>query len=222
MKDSNELILGNIIKLTRSSEKKFKQGNFKGAIDDKMKANAILKSKSCDEKIIEKYREELSSLYSSKFDLIFDHKLKIDEIKRNEIVKILEQKSKERLKNLVADLDIAKKIKFIPYTDNVGNILCHSKGQIFCSLKEGSPKSFFESLYCEVPVIATPVGAFPELLDNEFISSDLTYDSIKKVIINWTARPKELLKKQKNLISNIKKNHTIKKASERILKIYES
>ena len=53
MKDSHELILGNIIKLTRSGEKKFKLGNFKGAIDDKMKANAILKSKSCDEKIIE-------------------------------------------------------------------------------------------------------------------------------------------------------------------------
>ena len=98
MEDSNELILGNIIKLTRSSEKKFKEGNFKGAIDDKMKANAILKS--CDKKIIEKYREELSRLYSSKFDLIFDHKLKIDEIKRNEIVKMLEQKSKEKLKRL--------------------------------------------------------------------------------------------------------------------------
>ena len=100
MKDSNELILGNIIKLTRLSEKKFKQGNFKGAIDDKMRANAILKSKSCDEKIIEKYREELSSLYSSKFDLIFDHKLKIDEIKKNEVVKMLEHKSKEKLKRL--------------------------------------------------------------------------------------------------------------------------
>ena len=99
MKDSNELILGNIIKLTRSSEKKFQLGNFKGAIDDKMKANAILKSKACDEKIIEKYREELSRLYASKFDLIFDHKLKIDEIKRNEIVKMLEQKSKARLRN---------------------------------------------------------------------------------------------------------------------------
>ena len=100
MKDSNELILGNIIKLTRSSEKKFKLGNFKGAIDDKMKANAILKSKSCDEKIIEKYREELSRLYSSKFDLIFDHKLKIDEIKKNQIVLMLENKSKEKFKNL--------------------------------------------------------------------------------------------------------------------------
>ena len=100
MKDSNELILGNIIKLNRSREKKFKLGNFKGAIDDKMKANAILKSKSCDEKIIEKYREELCSLYFSKFDLILDHKLKIDEIRRNEIVKMLEQKSREKLKSL--------------------------------------------------------------------------------------------------------------------------
>ena len=100
MEDSGELILGNIIKLTRSSEKKFKLGNFKGAIDDKIKANAILKSKSCDDKIIEKYREELSSLYCSKFDLIFDHKLKINEIKINEIVKMLERKSQEKLKNL--------------------------------------------------------------------------------------------------------------------------
>ena len=100
MEDSVELILGNIIELTRSSEKKFKLGNFKGALDDKMKANAILKSKFCDENIIEKYREELSSLYASKFDLIFDHKLKIDEIKINEIVKLLERKSEEKLKNL--------------------------------------------------------------------------------------------------------------------------
>ena len=100
MKDSNELILGNIIRLIKSSENKFKLGNFKGAIDDKMKANAILKSKSCDEKIMEKYKEELSTLYCSKFDLIFDHKLKINELKINEIVKMLERKSQEKLKNL--------------------------------------------------------------------------------------------------------------------------
>jgi len=100
MEDSDELILGNIIKLTRSSEKKFKLGNFKGALYDKMKANAMLKSKSYDEKVIEKYREELSCLYSSKFDLIFDHKQKIDKIKINKIVKMLERKSEEKFKNL--------------------------------------------------------------------------------------------------------------------------
>ena len=100
MEDSGEFILGNIIKLTRSSEKKFKLGNFKGALEDKMKANTILKSKSCDKKIMEKYKEELSSMYSSKFDLIFDHKLKIDAKKINEIVKLLENKSEQKLKNL--------------------------------------------------------------------------------------------------------------------------
>ena len=101
MEDSCGLVLGNLITLTISSEKKFKQGNFKGAMDDKIKVNAILKSKYCDEKIVEKYREELSSIYSSKFDLIFDHKLKIDEIKRDQIVKMLKNKSVEKLKNLV-------------------------------------------------------------------------------------------------------------------------
>ena len=100
MEDSCELILGNIIKLTRSSEKKFKLGNFKGALDDKIKANEILKSKSCDEKMYQEYRKELSKLYCSKFDLIFDHKLKINEIKTDEIVKMLERKSQEKLKNL--------------------------------------------------------------------------------------------------------------------------
>ena len=57
MEDSGLLILENLIKLTRSSENKFKRGNFKGALADKIKANAILKSKSCDEKMIQKYEK---------------------------------------------------------------------------------------------------------------------------------------------------------------------
>jgi len=101
MEDLDRFIFENLIKLTRSSENNFKLGNFKKALDEKMKANAILKSKSCNKKmILKKYRKELSSLYSSKFDLIFDHKLKIDEIKINKIVKMLKRKSKDKLKNL--------------------------------------------------------------------------------------------------------------------------
>ena len=100
MEETNGTILENIVKLLRLSENKFKQGNYKGALKDKIKVNAMLKSKSCDKKTIEKYREELSILYSSRFDLIFDHKLKINEIKINEIVKMLESKSEEKLKNL--------------------------------------------------------------------------------------------------------------------------
>ena len=98
MEDSNKLALENVIRLTRSSEKKFMQGNFKGAIDDKRKVNAILKSKSSDYEIIEKFKEELSNLYSSKFDLIFDHKLRIDNLKKNEIIKFLKKKSEDKYK----------------------------------------------------------------------------------------------------------------------------
>ena len=37
MEDSGRLILENLIKLTRSSENKFKRGNFKGALETKLK-----------------------------------------------------------------------------------------------------------------------------------------------------------------------------------------
>tara|TARA_B100000945_G_C20371828_1_gene592505 strand:- start:389 stop:745 length:357 start_codon:yes stop_codon:yes gene_type:complete len=98
MLNSYELALENVIKLTRAGEKKFKKGDFKGAIDDKRRANSILKSISGDKEIIEKFREELSKIYSTKFDLIYDHKLKINECKKDEIVKLLEQKSEEKFK----------------------------------------------------------------------------------------------------------------------------
>ena len=100
MENSGRELFRNLIKITKSSEKKFKEGNFKEALEDKMKAKKILKSKSCDEKIFKKYRKELSNLYSSKFDLIFDHKQKINEKKINQIVKMLEIKSEEKFKNL--------------------------------------------------------------------------------------------------------------------------
>ena len=55
-----------------------------------------MNSKFCDEDIIKKFKEELFFLYHSKFDLINDHKLKIDELKINKIINLLEQKSEEK------------------------------------------------------------------------------------------------------------------------------
>ena len=83
MVNSDKSFIDNIIIHTRSSEKKFKEGNFKGAIEDKREVRSLLNSKSCDENIIKKFKEELSNLYASRFDLINDHKLRIDELKIN-------------------------------------------------------------------------------------------------------------------------------------------
>ena len=96
MLNSDKLIFDNIVNQTRSSERKFKEGNFKGAIEDKRQVRALLSSEFCDENIIKKFKQELSNIYISKFDLINDHKLRIDELRINKIVRLLEQKSNEK------------------------------------------------------------------------------------------------------------------------------
>ena len=55
-----------------------------------------MNSKFCDEDIVKKFKKELSCLYSSKFDLIKDHKLRLDESEIKKIVKLLVQKSDEK------------------------------------------------------------------------------------------------------------------------------
>tara|TARA_A100001388_G_C28686199_1_gene458907 strand:- start:597 stop:968 length:372 start_codon:yes stop_codon:yes gene_type:complete len=96
MLNSEKLLIDNIVNQTRSSERKFKEGNFKGAIEDKREVRFLLNSEFCDEDIIKKFKEELSNLYMSKFDLINDHKLRINELEIKKIVKLLEQKSDEK------------------------------------------------------------------------------------------------------------------------------
>ena len=96
MLNSDKLTIKNIVNLTRSSERKFREGNFKGAIEEKREVRFLLNSKFCDEDIIKKFKEELSNIYSSKFDLINDHKLRLDKSEIKKIVNFLEQKSDEK------------------------------------------------------------------------------------------------------------------------------
>ena len=106
MEDSGKLILGNLIKLTRSSEKKFKLGNFKGALEDKRQARRIrllekdqcfdLKNNVIDYKSIliesceinsldskHKVLLLISKIYRRKYDLIEDYKKVINDKKKN-------------------------------------------------------------------------------------------------------------------------------------------
>ena len=96
MLHSEKLSIENILNKTRSSERKFKKGDFIGAIEDKREVRFFLNSKFCHKDIIKKFKKELSFLYSSKFDLINDHKLRLDESEIKKIVKLLEEKSDEK------------------------------------------------------------------------------------------------------------------------------
>ena len=95
----NEILL-KIISLIKSSEKKYKDKNFKGSLEDKLEIKLLMNEKlRSNKEIMDKYKEELSKLYSSKFDLIKDHKIRIDDKKRMKIIKLLEKKSQEKFLN---------------------------------------------------------------------------------------------------------------------------
>ena len=88
-----------VLKLTKSSDDKYKEGDFKGSLKDKLEVKSLLESNLCDENIRKILKEELTRLYTSKFDLINDHKKRIDLQKRNKIINLLLQKSKEKYLN---------------------------------------------------------------------------------------------------------------------------
>ena len=96
MLNLDKLSIENLVNQIRSSEKKFKEGDFIGAIEDKREVRWLLNSKFCNKNIVKKFKKELTALYPSKFDLINDHKLRLDESEINKIVNLLEQKSDEK------------------------------------------------------------------------------------------------------------------------------
>ena len=88
-----------IIRLTKSSDQKYKEGNFKGALEDKLRVKTLLESSLCDKNIKNTLKKELASLYASRFDLIYDHKKRIDDQKRDEIINYLENKCEAKFRS---------------------------------------------------------------------------------------------------------------------------
>ena len=100
MENTQNEILLKIISLIKSSEEKYKEKNFKGSLEDKLEIKSLINDDLISKKeIMDKYKKELSNLYSSKFDLIKDHKMRIDDEKRMKIINLLEKKSQEKLLN---------------------------------------------------------------------------------------------------------------------------
>ena len=96
MENSIKKLEDKIIGLTRSSDQKYKEGDFKGSLEDKLKVRSLIESNLCDKNIKDILKKELKRLYNSKFDLIYDHKKRIDDQKRYQIINSLEDKSKEK------------------------------------------------------------------------------------------------------------------------------
>ena len=100
MENTEIVFLSKIISLLKSSEIKYKKKNFRESLEDKLEIKSLMNDQlSSNKEVMDIYKKELSKLYSSKFDLIKDHKMKINDKKRKEIINLLEKKSQEKLLN---------------------------------------------------------------------------------------------------------------------------
>ncbi|WP_320663957.1 hypothetical protein [Prochlorococcus sp. MIT 1223] len=82
--------------LIESSEIKYKSGDYKGAIDDKLKARKFISDNSNIINLKSKFKSLIRDLNCNnvKYNLIDDYKTKIDETKKLEIIIQLENLSK--------------------------------------------------------------------------------------------------------------------------------
>jgi glycosyltransferase involved in cell wall biosynthesis len=72
---------------------------------------------------------------------------------------------RDLLANRVAALGLSGKVCLGGYVDGADRFLEHAAGFVMSSLTEGMPLVLLEAMQWRVPILATSVGAIPELLD---------------------------------------------------------
>jgi glycosyltransferase involved in cell wall biosynthesis len=84
------------------------------------------------------------------------------------------------LKDMVTEMKLDNKIKFIGFVENSSEIAAISDISVLPSADEGMPNALMEAMAQGVPVGATPVGDVPLLLDNGKVGLLLPLDDVNE------------------------------------------
>jgi glycosyltransferase involved in cell wall biosynthesis len=74
---------------------------------------------------------------------------------------------------MARELGIGEAVSFLPARRDVARVLCAFDAYALTSLSEGTPFAILEAMAMALPIIATPVGSIPEILDNNGFIVDL-------------------------------------------------
>lgn len=72
---------------------------------------------------------------------------------------------KECIKQMICALGLENAVKMLGYRNDIPEVLGKTSMLVLPSVAEGIPRVIMEALRMKVPVIATPVGGIPEILD---------------------------------------------------------
>lgn len=116
---------------------------------------------------------------------------------------------------------LKKHFNLLGFQNNIQQILIESHCLILPSLWEGMPMVIIEAAAAKLPIVTTPVGSIPDILDlsNSYLSTlDNFYKSMIEVIQNYN---NALLKTEK-LFQEIQESYTISKVYDKHLYLYNS
>jgi glycosyltransferase involved in cell wall biosynthesis len=127
---------------------------------------------------------------------------------------------KDQLIKKIAEKKIEGYFNFLGYREDIPELLSQSHCLIMPSLWEGMPVALLEAGAAGVPVIATPVGSIPAILNNEngYVADISTFHlAVQNVIDNYA----EALNKASVLKKEVEGNYDIYSNSLRHIELYQ-
>lgn len=127
---------------------------------------------------------------------------------------------KEELENLIQKYDLNKYVKLLGLRNNIPELLNQSHCLLMPSLWEGLPIVILEAGASNLPIIATPVGSIPSLL-NEENAYLVELDGFKNIMIEVLNNYENAKLKGEKLFEDIKAKYSIEAVIVEHEKIYK-
>lgn len=140
-----------------------------------------------------------------------------------ELVLVGDGPEKGRLEELVAQKGFGDRIHFTGYLQNTTALIKNAEAIVISSLTEGMPLVVLEAMRALTPVVSTPVGEIPKVLEYGklgYLASGNTVNDIRDAISNLLAN--ELVARHKaNAAKEVfNKNYTAVQMAARYAKVY--
>jgi glycosyltransferase involved in cell wall biosynthesis len=84
---------------------------------------------------------------------------------RMQLLIVGEGSERQRLAQRIAELRLSDSARLAGYVEGADRLLAHAAGFVMSSLTEGMPLVLLEAMQWRVPILATAVGAIPEMLE---------------------------------------------------------
>lgn len=131
---------------------------------------------------------------------------------------------KKELEILAKKLDISTNVIFTGFLGDVFTALEVTDIYAHISLQEGFPMSIFEAMSMKKPVIATPIGGIPEIINNNKtgILVEPQPQSIADTIIELYGNDKKKKELGENAYIKVERDHTWDKIANEFIEIYQA